>query len=189
MKALLKKANDPYLALLAYRATPLQNGYSPAQLLMGRRLRTTVPTLPLLLNPALPDTGAVSSKEKERRDADAERFNRSHRARKLSLLQPGDHVWISDAKESGTIVTSHSAPRSYLVNTQQGTVRRNRHHLVQMQAEAMEDNSESPDRLSVATSESLPTPQESEKQDIPDLISTPRTKYGRRIVKPVRLNL
>jgi len=31
IKSLLKKAHDPYHALLAYRATPLSNGYSPAQ--------------------------------------------------------------------------------------------------------------------------------------------------------------
>ena len=46
IKALLKKADDPLLALLAYRSTPLKNGYSPAELLMCRRLCTTVPVVP-----------------------------------------------------------------------------------------------------------------------------------------------
>ena len=46
VKKLLKKADDPYVALLNYRATPLQHGSSPAELMMGKKLRTRVPTLP-----------------------------------------------------------------------------------------------------------------------------------------------
>ena len=41
---ILNKRDDPYLAILTYRSTPLQNGYSPGGLLMGRKLRTTIPT-------------------------------------------------------------------------------------------------------------------------------------------------
>ncbi|KAG1940203.1 protein NYNRIN-like [Pimephales promelas] len=49
VKRLLKKAKDgktdPHLALLSYRAAPLECGASPAELLMKRKLRTTLPQL------------------------------------------------------------------------------------------------------------------------------------------------
>ena len=85
VKNLLTTAPDPYLALLAYRATPLQNGYSPAELLMRRRLRTTVPALPTLLNPVLPDYNALEAKEKEKRRNDARSFDKRHGA---SIMEP-----------------------------------------------------------------------------------------------------
>ena len=54
MKMILKSA-DEYLALMSYRNTPLHNGYSPAQLSMGRKLKTRVPCHPNELKPQLPD--------------------------------------------------------------------------------------------------------------------------------------
>ena len=43
-KALLKKGDKPYLALLAYWSTVLSNAYSPAEVLINRNLRTNVPS-------------------------------------------------------------------------------------------------------------------------------------------------
>ena len=37
------KREDPNLAILSYRSTPLQNGFSHSELLINRKLRTTVP--------------------------------------------------------------------------------------------------------------------------------------------------
>ena len=43
----LNKADDEYIALLIYYSMPLQHGSSPVELLMGRKLRTRIPTLPM----------------------------------------------------------------------------------------------------------------------------------------------
>ena len=47
LKKLVKKSgkgHDPYLALLNFRTTPLKDSLSPAEILMGRKLRTTLPS-------------------------------------------------------------------------------------------------------------------------------------------------
>ena len=46
IKCILRNNQDPYLGLLAHCSTPLQNGYSPAELLMGCKLRTTILVIP-----------------------------------------------------------------------------------------------------------------------------------------------
>ena len=66
---LLKKAQDPYKALLDYRNT-LLNGInlSPTQLLMGRRLKTSLPTnVDMLKPPTITRNSAALSKEKGER--------------------------------------------------------------------------------------------------------------------------
>lgn len=51
-KSLLKKEKDSSKGLLAYRSTPLFCGYSPSELLMGRKLRNTIPTFHTNLTPS-----------------------------------------------------------------------------------------------------------------------------------------
>ena len=51
VKNFLKKEQDPTKALLAYRSTPLASGYSPAELLMGRKIKSTIPIIPQHLMP------------------------------------------------------------------------------------------------------------------------------------------
>lgn len=74
VKNLLKKAGDPFLALLAYKATRLQSGYSPAQLFMGWRFRTRVSTLSSqpFRQAVLPDGKTFDSGEREKRRSDTE---------------------------------------------------------------------------------------------------------------------
>ena len=135
VKALLKKNSDPYLALLTYRSTPLQNGQSPSELLMGRRLRTQLPVLPATLQPGSrnKDLQKVREKEEVYRANQERNFNNRHRAKDKAVLQPGDQVWLKDQNRYGQILKRTSEPRSYLVKTPQGQVRRNRSALVSVQ--------------------------------------------------------
>ena len=130
MKSLLKKENDPYMALLAYRTSPLENGTSPAELLMGRKLRSTVPTLPKVLQPQLPDATQIRLKESESRALTKLQFDRRHRAKELPALSVGEKVWIKDLERPANVISPvPGTPRSYLVKSSGGTVRRNRRSL------------------------------------------------------------
>ena len=78
MKGLLSKNSNPYLAMLCHRATLLENGFIPAELLMGRKIRTTLPVLPKILNPQLPNKLQLQAKEKAIKDRQRRNFNNRH---------------------------------------------------------------------------------------------------------------
>lgn len=131
VKNLLEKESDPYLALLAYRVTPLSNGYSPSELLMSRRLRSTVPTTRESRRPAIPDRWSLIKKEEEAKRKQKDDYDRRHGVRELPALLPGDTVWMSDRKEKAN-VGEEVAPRSYEVETSSGSYRRNRKDLISL---------------------------------------------------------
>ncbi|KAL5006376.1 hypothetical protein ScPMuIL_015182 [Solemya velum] len=128
IKRVLSGAKDPDRALLAYRATPLKNGYSPAELLMGRKIRTTLPENPKHFVPTWPYLKITRGTEETDRSLQAKNFNRAHRATNLATLNPHDTVWVKTGG-FGTVKEKVS-DRSYNIQTSSGVVRRNRRHLV-----------------------------------------------------------
>ncbi|UYV84520.1 K02A2.6-like, partial [Cordylochernes scorpioides] len=123
------KILDPSLDFLEYRATPLENGYSPAELLMGRQLRTTVPASSEILLPKLVDSEKIQSKERERRVKMKNYYDKSHSAKDLDELEIGDLVWIADLRTWGKIMKKAPTPRLYFIKTPRGVFGRNRFHL------------------------------------------------------------
>ena len=52
VKRLIQKSRDLHLALLEYRNTPVIGPFTPAQLLMGRHIRSLIPITDKLLQPS-----------------------------------------------------------------------------------------------------------------------------------------
>ena len=91
------------------------------------KLRTTVPVVPEVLLPKIPDYNTLACKE-EMQKKQKKTFDQRHRARTLDPLMPGDLVWIPQSQTEGTVLTE-VAPRSYQVTTSGGVLRRNRQKL------------------------------------------------------------
>ncbi len=94
VKALMKKSHDGKTdfqkSLMIYRSAPLQNGLSPAQMLMGRRIRTNLPIHQDLLTPA----GANRINEAKQQLKNKQKENYDKKAKTLRKLKPGDRVRI-----------------------------------------------------------------------------------------------
>ena len=134
IKNLMKKEDDMYLAILAYRTTPTEIGCGPAELFMNRKLFTTVPMLPELRKPTVIDPSLVAHKDANLKARQERNFDERHGTRELSQLHAGDNVYVSDRQSSAIVTyTEESTPRSYTVDTGDGTFRTNRRHLLTLQ--------------------------------------------------------
>ena len=129
VKSLLKKGEDPHRALMAYRATPLANGSSPAQLLMGRNIKTPLPVSREKLQPGWPDLQDFRRKDQDLKTKQASWFDKRHNAKTKQDLRPGQTVWVKNTRETGTVSGPAHTPRSYNIDLPSGSLRRNRSHI------------------------------------------------------------
>ncbi|KAL7881434.1 hypothetical protein AOLI_G00082820 [Acnodon oligacanthus] len=134
VKKLMRKAKDGggdfYKALMAYRSTPLGCGFSPAQLLMGRCLRSNLPVKEDLLE--IKEGSTVRQLKEIERSKQKIYYDR--KTRQLPELHEGDGVRLKDKEDTwgqkGTVLKKEQQ-RSYTIQTEDGAVlRRNRRDIL-----------------------------------------------------------
>lgn len=183
IKGSLKKTGDAYKTLLSYRTSPLKNGFSPAELLMGRRLRTALPTSSESLQPRTPDLRKLAAFEKTQRCRQKKDYDRRHGVRDLAELSDGTEVWIIDLQRKGIVQGRPAEPRSYWVETDESSVRRNRTHLIPLPATTSENRSETvqvaPESAETSSDQRTVAPQCNDT-------SHTHTRSGRCVVPPAR---
>ena len=194
------KQEDVFLALLSYRSTPIPElGVSPAELMFGRKLRTTLPVAPRNLIPRLCDHEKLKERDEEWKEKQRRWFDSHHGTKPLPELQPDNPVLVKLDGEKGwqtpARVINKCAPRSYIVETPRGQVRRNRRNLLP----TTEDHHASqpsqpivipdPDQTEVKLPEPEPVSAATRASQPQSTQGTPQpvfTRRGRQVVRPAR---
>ena len=192
------KQDDPLLALMSYRATPTTStGVSPAEMLMGRKIRTTLPSLKKNLIPRQPNRDLIRRRDEEAKQQQAFYYNRRHGARNLPPLHTGDHILSKLDGEKmwkgrASVLQECGTPRSFQVKSPGGgEMRRNRRHLQQVPPLMEEENTDSGQP---ATEPEKETPHDGSDQGLCESkvkspIVTPErltvTRFG-RVSRPVK---
>jgi len=130
-KKLLKESRDPYMALLTYRTTPLPwCNLTPAELLMGRKVRGNLPQVTEKLNPNWSYVEEFRKQDGDFKRKQKQDYDRRHRVQSLPPIPDESEVWITSGPQPVQgCATSTNAPRSYIVQTDSGEVHRKRSHL------------------------------------------------------------
>ena len=95
IKELPQDSPDPYLALLSFKTISiLWCSFSPAELLMGRQLRTAITTPKNQLIPQWSYLQEFREKDNKYKAKQRRDYNDKHRVRRQDLLLPDTSVWI-----------------------------------------------------------------------------------------------
>lgn len=191
VKSILKKAQhsgeDPYLSMLNFRTTRKPDQPSPAEILMGRKLRTLLPTV-------------MKPKEMVSKQLVAERLKKSARyynvhTREQPTLQPDATIRYRDHRSrtwEPARVLDQVGPRSYNIQTKSGVLRRNRQDILQSR-EPPHDLT--PDPVETTSRQPQLRTSEPDESEVPprnqdEVAANPSPQYttrsGRSVVKPLR---
>ena len=199
LKTILKKASeakiDPYLALLDFRNTPSEMfDTSPAQRLLGRRVRTTCPIDSRLLD--VPKAKTTKHSLQKAKQKQAKYYNRGARNKPVIPINQTVRAKIDDKRGWVKAKVIEQLPyRSYNIETDTGAqYRRNRKHLRFSDETTIIPSDTSPeenvDHSFDSRDNSVSNPdQDSVKQQHPiSAQNKTTTRSGREIRQPVRFS-
>ena len=190
---------DPELALLCLRTTPISGKIrSPIEMLMGRKAKANLP-ISMRNQPA--DSEQTSAALRDRQVSQKSTYD-SRVGAELPQLYAGQHVRFQ-YQPSGNwmparIVRETDEPRSYLLETSNGTLlRRSRHHIAEtppLRAPVVEQQ-QSPRRVRFLE-DALPEPAPPDAMTTREPTTAPAdasrdgfSRYGCRLKKTHKLNL
>ena len=129
MKKMIKKSDDPYLAIMSYQATPHPwCNLSPAELLMGRKVMTTIPQTK---ESTWPYISEFREKNKWFKENQKKQFDQQHGVKDQGSISDDTEVWVTSETQpiQGRVMSEASNPRSYVIETPLGELHRNHIHL------------------------------------------------------------
>ncbi|KAJ8930456.1 hypothetical protein NQ314_016738 [Rhamnusium bicolor] len=98
-------------------------------MLLGRKLRDVLPMKRDKLKPKTPHHEEIKQRQKTEQLKSKEQYDKRDRSKELPILNKNDWVWIKDMKRNGR---GTNKPNSYLIKTDEGSLRRNRKFLIKL---------------------------------------------------------
>lgn len=123
-KKVFEDKKDIYLALLLYRNMQIHGAYSPAQILMSRKLRCIIPSTEASLKPKLIDTNKYNTSLQDTQVNQQKYYNKKG-VFNLKPLEVGSHVYVQvqpNSSWSPALVLEKVRNRMYRVQLTNGSV-------------------------------------------------------------------